>query len=139
MHGWCGSLEISKEEIFSSSCMARNRPKQEKKDWHRVLWASLSIPKHVLITWMAILNRLPTMDRLEAWEMEVVALCGLCQNERKSRDHLFFYCSYSISIWKEVLRLCGLGRTIGNWSDELRWVSKKFKGKALISIVLRIA
>ena len=115
------------------------RLKKEKKDWHRVLWASPSIPKHVLITWMAILNRLPTMDRLEAWGMEVVALCRLCHTGSESRDHLFFCCSYSMSIWKEVLKLCGLGRTIGSWSEELRWVSIKLKGKALISIVLRIA
>ena len=79
------------------------------------------------------------MDRLEAWGMEVVILCRLCQNERESRDHLFFCSSYSTSIWKEVLKLSGLGRTIGSWSDELRWVSKKLKGKALISIILRIA
>ena len=115
------------------------RLKNEKKDWHRVLWASPSIPKHVLITWMTILNRLPTMDRLEAWGMEVVALCRLCHTGRESRDHLFFCCSYSMSIWKEVLKLCGLGRTIGSWSEELRWVSIKLKRKALISIVLRIA
>ena len=47
-----------------------------------MFWASLSIPKHVLITWMATLNRLPTIDRLEVWGMEVVTLYRLYQNER---------------------------------------------------------
>ena len=40
------------------------RPRKEKVLWHRLLLGSLTIPKHLVIVWMAILNRLPTMDRL---------------------------------------------------------------------------
>ena len=40
------------------------RPTQNKVRWHRFLWSSMAIPKHVFISWMAVLNRLPTMDRL---------------------------------------------------------------------------
>ena len=49
------------------------RPKQEKVVWHRLLWSYLAIPKHSIITWMAILNRLSTMDRLISWGIEMGA------------------------------------------------------------------
>ena len=39
-------------------------PKKEKVIWHRLLWSSLAIPRHSIIVWMAIVNRLPTMSRL---------------------------------------------------------------------------
>ena len=48
------------------------RPKQRKLAWHRLLWGSYSVPKYAFIAWMAILNRLPTLDRLQAWGLDLV-------------------------------------------------------------------
>ena len=56
------------------------RPKMGKKEWHRLLWTSIIIPKHVIITWMTVLNRLPTMYRMIAWGLGVDGVCRLCQN-----------------------------------------------------------
>ena len=67
------------------------RPKQGKVDSHRLVLNYHVIPKHSLITWMAILNRLFTKDRLISWGLEMGGTCCLCQNESKSRDHLFFW------------------------------------------------
>ena len=58
-----------------------NRPKQEKVQWHRFLWRPMVVPKHVFISWIAILNCLPTMDRLASWGMQVRGVCYLCQEE----------------------------------------------------------
>ena len=67
-------------------------------------------------------------------------ICRFCQNERESKDNLFFFCcNLSMSIWKKALQLCRLKRAVGSLSEELQWASQKLKGKALISIVLRIA
>lgn len=38
-----------------------------------------------------------------------------------------------------VLRVCSLSRQPLNWIQELRWASAKLKGRALISIILRLA
>ena len=46
-----------------------NRLKSRKVEWHRLLWGSFIVPKFACIAWMAILNKLPTMDRLQAWGM----------------------------------------------------------------------
>ena len=42
------------------------RPKKEKVCWHRLVRDPLMVPKHVVIAWMTILNRLLTMDRMRA-------------------------------------------------------------------------
>ena len=34
------------------------------KEWQRLVWTSLVVPKHAVIAWMIILNRLPTKERL---------------------------------------------------------------------------
>ncbi|XP_039005001.1 uncharacterized protein LOC120132276 [Hibiscus syriacus] len=40
------------------------RVKEIKVPWHSLIWFPQHIPKHSLIAWMAILDRLPTRDRL---------------------------------------------------------------------------
>ena len=115
------------------------RQQHAKVPWHRFLWSSMSIPKHVFISWMALLNRLPTMDRLATWGLEVRGLCYFCQGELETRDHLFFGCSYSKNIWKQILQLCELNREVGFWLSELKCAIHEIKGKALISIILSIA
>ena len=49
----------------------------------------MAVPKHIFISWMEILNRLPTMDKLTSWGLEVRELCGFCQTEMETRDHIF--------------------------------------------------
>ena len=54
------------------------RQKQSKVNWHRLLWSNFVIPRHAVIAWMALLNRLPTLDRLAAWGLVVSGTCRLC-------------------------------------------------------------
>ena len=96
------------------------RPKNEKVAWHKLIWTSFVVPKHCLIAWMAILNRLPTKDRLRNWGYGLEGVCSLCKQENETRDHLFFECSYSKNIWQQVLGLCRLRRDVLDWSYELR-------------------
>ena len=98
-----------------------------KKEWHRLLWTSLIIPKHVIVAWMAVLNRLPIMDRMIAWGLEVDGVCKLCRNGMESRDHLFFDCSFSKEVWGAGLQLCGLNRSILGWNAELEWGIRRLK------------
>ena len=61
------------------------------------------------------------------------------QHEKETRDHIFFGCTFAKCVWKKVLEICGLSREIGSWEDELKWAVRKLKGKALVSILLRLA
>ena len=123
----------------ASTVWGEIRPKKEKISWHRLVWNPFVVPKHAVITWLAILNRLPTVDRLKAWGIDKDGLCSLCKQEQESRDHLFFECSYSKAVWKKVLQLCGLNREVLDWRREFAWAVQKFKGKALITKILKIS
>ena len=83
------------------------------------MWTPFAIPRHIVITWMALLNKLPTMDRLAAWGLEVLGTCKLCQDGMESHNHLLFGCSFSRGVWKAILELCGLRNDISNWFAEL--------------------
>ena len=115
------------------------RPRKEKVLWHRLLWGTLTIPKHSVIAWMAILNRLPTLDRLISWGMEINGICYLCQRELETRDHIFFECRYSKEVWEMILSNCGLNKMTRSWNEELQWVVRKIKGKQLINAILSVA
>ena len=72
--------------------------KKEKVNWQRLIWTSLVVPKHAVISWMAILNILPTKDRMWNWGIELDEDCILCKEEKESREHMFFACRFSKTI-----------------------------------------
>ena len=133
-------VEVWNRTITSISNIWKElKPQKERVTWHRLVWSYLSIPKHDVITWMAILNRLPTMDRLMAWGIGVGGTCKLCLDEMESREHMFFGCLYSRSIWEVILTKCGIKRKIGSWTEKLEWAIQHLKGKSMKSTIMRIA
>lgn len=46
-----------------------------------------------------MLKRLPTRERLISWGLTVPDACVLCSDHVESHQHLFFECSYAVSIW----------------------------------------
>ena len=57
-------MDLSWEKYKTATVWEEIRPKKRKKEWQKLVWTSLVVPKHAVIAWMAILNRLPTKDRL---------------------------------------------------------------------------
>ena len=56
--------------------------------------AAYVVSKHAFISWMAILNRLPTKERIKSWGLEVEETCILCRNAAKTREHFLFGCDF---------------------------------------------
>ena len=115
---WKNGAEVWKFQGSKYSAAAiwnEIRPRRDRREWHQLVWTPLSIPKHVVVSWMAILDRLPTLDHMTSWGMEVNSTCRLCQNAMESRDYLFFSCSYSKDVWRSILQLYGLNRRIMSW------------------------
>lgn len=50
-------------------------------------------------TWLILLRRLPTRDRLRRWGLNVPPECVLCSTGTETHHHLFFECDYFSSIW----------------------------------------
>ncbi|XP_048613360.1 uncharacterized protein LOC106448660 [Brassica napus] len=84
------------------------RGEEEEVSWAGIVWTSGSIPKHSFLTWLFILNRCPTRDRLIQWGFRTDSACLLCNGDVESRDHIFFLCPYTWELWKTVSGRCGI-------------------------------
>lgn len=88
---WCGITF----ELFGTS-----------KHWAPLIWKETT-PRHATTTWLFILNRNPTFDRLALWDAEMETICLQCGEWEESHDYLFFECSFSYVIWDTLLnKLC---------------------------------
>ncbi|XP_039008452.1 uncharacterized protein LOC120136511 [Hibiscus syriacus] len=74
------------------------RVKRDKVLWHNLIWFPLHIPKHSMIAWMAILDRLPTKVRLQHMGIVTDGLCVLCNESQETRDHMFIECPLASSV-----------------------------------------
>ncbi|KAL4271501.1 hypothetical protein GQ457_13G006210 [Hibiscus cannabinus] len=115
------------------------REPRSKVRRHRLVWFGFNVPRHSVVLWMSILNRLPTFDRLQGMGMILENHCILCEAGAESRNHLFADCLFSRHIWNSILGMCGLTRRMLDWEGELNWLCTCLKGKSLIVFILRLA
>ncbi|XP_056698045.1 uncharacterized protein [Spinacia oleracea] len=97
--------------------------------WKRLICNSHASPKSTFIVWLAVQNKLATKDRLISWHLNIDGTCGLCQLESESLDHLFFSCSYSKEIWRQVLIHLGVTRAVLPWQEEVQIAAKRSRSK----------
>ncbi|XP_018473666.2 uncharacterized protein LOC108844879 [Raphanus sativus] len=71
----------------------------EPVSWVNLVWFKEEIPRCSFFTWLSVLQRLPTRDRLASWGMNVPTHCMLCSSAEEIHAHLFFRCSYASSVW----------------------------------------
>ncbi|XP_039071270.1 uncharacterized protein LOC120218393 [Hibiscus syriacus] len=126
--------EVSTSYIWDKLCSPA-----PKVPWHHLVWFSGRIPKHSIIVWMTLLNRLPTRVRLLRMGLDIETdKCLLCGAEAETRDHLFFECQFSKELWGFILNLCCISRKGCSCESELAWASLLFKGKSLIVGILKL-
>ncbi|KAF4400478.1 hypothetical protein G4B88_023271 [Cannabis sativa] len=63
----------------------------------------MSTPKHRMIAWLAMWERLPTRDRLLKFGCIKENYYMICYSETESHEHLFFKCNYSQRIVKLLM------------------------------------
>lgn len=76
--------------------------------WSKTVWNRGGVPRHSFLTWLFVLNRCPTRDRLIGWGLQTSPLCLLCNSAPESRNHLFFECSFAWGIWGVLGLRCGI-------------------------------
>ncbi|KAE8717299.1 hypothetical protein F3Y22_tig00110053pilonHSYRG00064 [Hibiscus syriacus] len=108
------------------------RIKVPKVSWHHLVWflgrIPKYIPKHIIIVWMVILNRLLTRVKLLRMGLNIDNdKCVHCGIEVESRDHLLFECGFARELWGAILALCGVNRRVSSWERELAWAIHCFK------------
>ncbi|XP_039022800.1 uncharacterized protein LOC120155318 [Hibiscus syriacus] len=115
------------------------RPKGQKVPWHKLIWFPMHIPKHCLIVWMALQDRLQTRDRLQRMGISTDTACVNCNLSHETRNHLFSECSLAVFLWNSVLTLNGMNPTNLSWEETVATASTSWKGKSLITFILKIA
>ena len=113
------------------------RDHRPKVPWHRLIWFPGNIPRHSFITWLAILKKLSTHDRIFTFTQGPLA-CVLCHRSMESHDHLFFNCSYSSFVWQGLQHRMGVGCPSTSWSSLVDWGATAWKGKTPRQIIRRM-
>lgn len=86
--------------------------------WAAAVWSSKSIPRQSFQSWLVVLDRNPTRDRLIHWGFQVSHLCLLCNASSESRNHLYMDCPFSYDLWSLIASKCQL-QPLRHWSDLL--------------------
>lgn len=74
---------------------------RERHEWSKVVWFAQGVPRFSFITWLEICDRLAIGPRMMQWG--VVQGCVFCGEPNEPRDHLFFACPYTFTVWLAVV------------------------------------
>ncbi|XP_050217541.1 uncharacterized protein LOC126668378 [Mercurialis annua] len=110
----------------------------EKVTWHSLIWFAGQIPRYSFITWLAILNRLNTRDKLARWSVINSAMCVFCNAHSECTEHLFFRCDFSADVWRRTLDVLGFQRQAFDWRREVSFFTRRSKGKSRIAKTRKI-
>ncbi|KAL0293112.1 UNVERIFIED_CONTAM: Retrovirus-related Pol polyprotein from type-2 retrotransposable element R2DM [Sesamum angustifolium] len=112
------------------------QPTTPRVSWSVLLQGNFKIPRHGFILWMAILEKLSTMDK--PWVPRAENGCVLCGGLfDETHDHLFFKCSYSKRCLSILRRKIRFQWPFLEWQTGLIWASKRWRGPHLINAAFR--
>ncbi|XP_059668885.1 uncharacterized protein LOC132313970 [Cornus florida] len=106
--------------------------------WYQLVWNSLSIPRHRVILWLAVLNKLPTLDSQSMAYKHILNHCTLCLFSGESLNHIFFSCSFTAPIWSHLQNTCGF-YTRSQWNDFIFWASHHWSSKSIANAINKLA
>ncbi|XP_074282988.1 uncharacterized protein LOC141607529 [Silene latifolia] len=119
IQGWLSGSKLPLQQVYG---FFRNAP--AAGSWTKGILHSRIIPSHRIVCSLAVQNQLATIDNLKLRGMQFVNRCSLCEHEEESQGHLFFSCSFSASVWHQVLAWMGHMRSGVSLKDELTFPIK---------------
>ncbi|KAL0292863.1 UNVERIFIED_CONTAM: hypothetical protein Sangu_3249200 [Sesamum angustifolium] len=112
------------------------QPSTPRVFWFGLLQGKFKIPRHGFILWMAILEKLSTMDK--PWVPRAENGCVLCGGQfDETHEHLFFNCWYSKRCLTILKRKIRFHWPFSEWQRGLTWASKKWRGTHLVNAAFR--
>ncbi|XP_059302028.1 uncharacterized protein LOC132053957 [Lycium ferocissimum] len=102
----------------------------QKVSWRKLVCNNRGLPRWTFILRLAALGRLSTRDRLYKWGIQTTGICPLCEVENESIPHLFFACTISAQVWRNLLLWIDVNRAPMMWDDELLWAEQHAKGRS---------
>jgi hypothetical protein len=107
------------------------RKKETVVEWWRLVWFPMAIPRHSFLLWLVFRDALITKEKMCIWGYEGDILYPFCRACIECRDHLFFKCSFSRRIWRNVMQICLEPFPVVDWDDVAMWCMMQLKGKSL--------
>lgn len=103
--------------------------------WSELVWFPQAIPRFSFIAWLAVRNRLSTGDRTQVWGEH--QHCRLCGEPQETRDHIFFGCPYTYTVWTETVGSL-LPRPNPDWNITITMLRSK-RRTAIVTCLLRLS
>ena len=97
---WRNEKGRYKAEFFTCDTWKNIREKHLCYSWHSTVWFKHATPKYAFVTWMVMLGRLSTGDRIITWNVNADGSCVLCRHPLETAEHLF----------SNVLTVCKYGK-----------------------------
>ncbi|KAG7568276.1 Reverse transcriptase zinc-binding domain [Arabidopsis thaliana x Arabidopsis arenosa] len=94
------------------------RDQSPQVPWKFAVWNPGGVPKHSFFTWLLVLNRCPTRDRLLSWGLNTDPNCLLCNLSPESINHIFYNCPFARTIWSSIARRCR-SQQLNSWDSTL--------------------
>lgn len=114
---WKQGQDRYEEKFVSKATWDQLRTTHVKVDWFRIVWFPQALPRQAFITWLACRNRLDTGDRMRQWGL--IQICPLCGEPNETRDHLFFACLFTFTVWFMLMNRFLESRIKPDWSRTL--------------------
>ncbi|KAK4381497.1 hypothetical protein Sango_2962300 [Sesamum angolense] len=112
------------------------QPRNNQVEWHGLLQGRYKIPRHSFILWLAILEKLSTMDK--AWLSHGDNGCVLCDGHfMETHEHLFFNCQYTRRCLHLVHRQVRLQWPYSSRQYGIRWASRWWRSSHLANAAPR--
>jgi len=118
---WNHSDDNFKPWFCSARTWDQIRQKKATVLWNKSVWFTQGVPRFSFIVWLAVRNRLSTGDRMRAWG--ILHGCPLCGERDETRDHVFFACPYSFTVWDKLANRLSGNRTDPDWMTSLQFLS----------------
>jgi hypothetical protein len=106
-----GSLSLKDAYLFKD-------PIGQILHWSKIVWNISIPPSRSLLVWRLMHQKLPTDDKLMERGCHLPSVCSLCYAHIETTSHLFFQCSFAISLWTWFLNLININFHI-TCSDDL--------------------
>ncbi|VFQ88308.1 unnamed protein product [Cuscuta campestris] len=94
-----------------------------KQPWMKTIWQSYIPPRYSVTAWMALRKRLPTKVNLSFVDMD--RKCSLCNEGEETIDHLFFECTISKAIWKNIRDWLHISPALSTIERSMKWVCRR--------------
>ncbi|KAL0282966.1 UNVERIFIED_CONTAM: hypothetical protein Sangu_2919900 [Sesamum angustifolium] len=106
-----------------------------KVGWYSLLLGPCKIPRYSFVLWIAILEKLSTMDK--PWLSHLGGECVLCHREMEIHEHLFFQCSFSRQYLREMKDIVRFSWPNRAWGLDITWALRRWTGRHIVQAAYR--